>query len=91
MILCSLRLGFISSTRALRDSAIAGSSGACTIFGGSIDGFGRSVGSLLALKETVYVRIPPLLPERSVIEVPIHGLGVHNLFLHLHTRISRRV
>jgi len=42
-------------------------------------------------EKTVYVRIPPMLPdERSVLEVPIHGLGIHNLFLRLHTRISRR-
>jgi len=46
---------------------------------------------IIEAEETVCVRIPPMLPERSVIEVPIHGLGVHNLFLRLHTRISRRV
>ena len=41
-------------------------------------------------EKPVYVRIPPMPPERSVLEVPIHGLGIHNLFLRLHTRISRR-
>ena len=46
---------------------------------------------IIEAEETVCVRIPPLLPERSVFEVPIHGLGVHNLFLRFHTRISRRV
>jgi molecular chaperone DnaJ len=46
---------------------------------------------IIEAEETVCVRIPPMLPERSVIEVSIHGLGVHNLFLRFHTRISRRV
>ena len=45
---------------------------------------------VIEAEKTVYVRIPPMLPERSVLEVPIHGLGIHNLFLRLHTRISRR-
>jgi DnaJ-class molecular chaperone len=39
-------------------------------------------------EKPVYVRIPRMLPERSVIEVPLHGFGIHNLFLRLHTRIS---
>ena len=38
--------------------------------------------------ETVRVRIPPMVPDRTVIEVPIHGLGIHNFFLRLHIRIS---
>ena len=46
---------------------------------------------IIEAEENVCVRIPPMLPERSVIEVPTHGLGIHNLFLRLHTRISHRV
>jgi len=45
---------------------------------------------IIGAEKTVRVRIPPMLPERSVIEVPIHGLGIHNFVLRLHTRISRR-
>ena len=45
---------------------------------------------IIGAEKTVRVRIPPMLQERSVIEVPIHGLGIHNFVLRLHTRISRR-
>lgn len=45
---------------------------------------------IIGAEKTVRVRVPPMLPERSVIEVPIHGLGIHNFVLCLHTRISRR-
>jgi DnaJ-class molecular chaperone len=45
---------------------------------------------IIGAEKTVRVRIPPMLPERSVIEVPIHGLGIHNFVLRLHTRTSRR-
>jgi hypothetical protein len=31
-----------------------------------------------------------MLSERSVIEVSLHGLGIGNLFLRLHTRIWRQ-
>jgi hypothetical protein len=37
---------------------------------------------------TVSVRIPPMVPDRAIIEVPIEGLGVHNFYLRLHIRIS---
>jgi DnaJ-class molecular chaperone len=37
---------------------------------------------------TVPVHIPPMVRDRTVIEVPIEGLGVHNFFLRLHIRIS---
>ena len=39
-------------------------------------------------EETVRVCIPPMVPNRAVIEVPIHGLGIHNFYLRLHIRIS---
>jgi len=40
-------------------------------------------------EETVRVYIPPMVPDRAMIEVPIHGLGIHNFYLRLHIRISR--
>jgi molecular chaperone DnaJ len=40
-------------------------------------------------EETVKVRIPPMVPDRTIIEVPIHGLGVENFYLRLHIRIAR--
>ncbi len=38
--------------------------------------------------ETVVVRIPPLRSHRAILEVPIHGLGIHNLYLRLYLRID---
>jgi molecular chaperone DnaJ len=46
---------------------------------------------IIEAEKPVYVRIPRMLPERSVIEVPLHGLGIHNLFVRLHTRTSRQL
>ena len=45
---------------------------------------------VMEAEKTIYVRITPMLPERSVIDVPLQGLGIHNLFLSLHTRIARQ-
>lgn len=38
--------------------------------------------------ETVSVRIPPMVRDRNVIELPIDGLGIHNFYLRLHIRIA---
>lgn len=38
--------------------------------------------------KTLSVRIPPGVRDRSVIEMPIEGLGIHNFYLRLHIRIS---
>ena len=38
--------------------------------------------------ETVSVHIPPGVRDRSIIELPIEGLGIHNFYLRLHIRIS---
>ena len=40
-------------------------------------------------EKTVRVPIPPMVQSRSIIELPIHGLGIHNFYLRLHIRISR--
>ena len=37
---------------------------------------------------TVSVRMPPMVRDRSVIELPIEGLGIHNFYLRLHIRID---
>jgi DnaJ-class molecular chaperone len=39
-------------------------------------------------EETVNIRIPPMVRDRAVIKVPIHGLGIHNFYLRLHIRIA---
>jgi DnaJ-class molecular chaperone len=40
-------------------------------------------------ERAVRVYIPLMTPDRSVIEVPIHGLGIDNFYLRLQIRISR--
>jgi molecular chaperone DnaJ len=37
---------------------------------------------------TVTVQIPPMVSDRSIIEIPLRGLGIHNFYLRLHIRIS---
>ncbi len=44
---------------------------------------------IIEAEETVRVYIPSKVPDRAIIEVPIHGLGIHNFYLRLHIRISR--
>jgi molecular chaperone DnaJ len=44
---------------------------------------------IIEAEETVRVYIPSKVRDRSIIEVPIHGLGIHNFYLRLHVRISR--
>jgi molecular chaperone DnaJ len=39
-------------------------------------------------EKTVRVPLPPRVSDRTVIEVPIHGLGIHNFYLRLHIRIA---
>lgn len=44
---------------------------------------------IIEQEKTVRVRIPRMVPDRAVTEVPIHGLGIHNFYLRVHMRISR--
>jgi molecular chaperone DnaJ len=39
-------------------------------------------------ERTVNVSIPPHVREGAVFEVPLRGVGIHNLFLRLHVRIA---
>lgn len=39
-------------------------------------------------KRTVGVRLPPMTPDGTVIEVPLEGLGIHNFLLQLRVRIG---
>jgi molecular chaperone DnaJ len=40
-------------------------------------------------ERTVRVYIPSMVPDGTIFELPIHGLGIHNFYLRLHLRISR--
>jgi molecular chaperone DnaJ len=39
-------------------------------------------------EEIVRVRIPPLVRDGTVVEVPIRGLGIHNFYLRLYIRVA---
>jgi molecular chaperone DnaJ len=44
---------------------------------------------MLEEEKTIRIDIPPLVADRTIIEVPIHGLGIHNFYVRLHIRIGR--
>jgi molecular chaperone DnaJ len=44
---------------------------------------------MLEDETTVRIGIPPLVRDRTIIQVPIHGLGIHNFYIRLHLRIGR--
>jgi DnaJ-class molecular chaperone len=39
-------------------------------------------------QQTINVRIPPNVRDGAVFEAPLHGLGIHNLYLRLNIRIT---
>jgi molecular chaperone DnaJ len=43
---------------------------------------------VIATERIVRVTIPPLISPGAVIEGPLHGFGIHNLYLRLHVRIE---
>jgi DnaJ-class molecular chaperone len=42
---------------------------------------------MIEQETTISVRIPPVVRDRTIIEIPLEGLGVHNIFLRLHVRV----
>jgi molecular chaperone DnaJ len=44
---------------------------------------------VIVTERVVRIQIPPLVRPESVIEVPLHGVGIHNLYLRLHVRIEK--
>jgi hypothetical protein len=43
---------------------------------------------LVETEHTVHVRIPPHVREGTMVEVPLHQLGMHNVFVRVHIRIT---
>jgi len=43
---------------------------------------------MLETEELVRVGIPPMAPSRSVYEIPLHGLGIHNFYLRLRVLVE---
>ena len=43
---------------------------------------------VIVTERVVRIQIPPLVRPESVIEVPLYGLGIHNLYLRLHVRME---
>jgi len=39
-------------------------------------------------EETVRIPLPPMVREGTILEVPIRGLGIHNIYLRLYIRIA---
>ena len=40
-------------------------------------------------EKTIHVRIPSMVRDGTVMEIPIRGLGIHNFYLRLHILIAR--
>jgi molecular chaperone DnaJ/curved DNA-binding protein len=43
---------------------------------------------LIEEEESMRVLIPPDVPDGTVMEFPLRGLGVHDFYLRLHIRIA---
>jgi len=43
---------------------------------------------MVETEHTVHVRIPPRVREGTMVEVPLHQLGIHNVFVRVHIRIT---
>ena len=39
-------------------------------------------------EETVKIRIPPMVKDGAIFELPLRDLGIHNLYLRLYIRIG---
>jgi len=39
---------------------------------------------LIETEQIVRIRVPPMVPSGTVFELPLQGLGIHNLYLRLH-------
>ncbi len=42
---------------------------------------------MLGEEETVRIHIPPMVSDYTLVEVPLRGLGIHNLYLRLYIRV----
>jgi DnaJ-class molecular chaperone len=43
---------------------------------------------IVETEHTVHVRLPPQVREGTMVEVPLHQLGIHNVFVRVHIRIT---
>jgi molecular chaperone DnaJ len=41
-------------------------------------------------EELLRVRIPPMAPSGTILEIPLRGLGIHNFYLRLHVVVEAR-
>ena len=44
---------------------------------------------LIEVEAPIEISIPPIRPDKSIIEIPLQRLGIQNFYLSLHMRISR--
>lgn len=65
--------------------------GACHGSGGSWDACESCGGSGLVLEHRpVTIRLPSGVPDGAVLQIPLRGLGIHNMFLEIHLRVRGR-
>jgi molecular chaperone DnaJ len=43
---------------------------------------------LIVAEKIVRIHVPPLVRPESILEMPLHGLGIHNLYLRLYVRVE---
>jgi hypothetical protein len=43
---------------------------------------------MIGEEQTIGVRIPEMVRDGTILEVPISGLGIHNFHIRLHIRIA---
>jgi hypothetical protein len=43
---------------------------------------------LFGTEKIVRIQFPPLVRPESILEVPLHGFNIHNLYLRLYVRIE---
>jgi DnaJ-class molecular chaperone len=43
---------------------------------------------VIVTERIVLIQVPPRVRPESVIEVPLHGVGIYNLYLRLHVRVE---
>jgi len=65
--------------------------GTCHGTGGSWEACASCRGSGLLLEHRpMRIRLPPRVPHGTVLQIPLRGLGVHNMFLEIHILVAGR-
>ena len=82
----ALGAGLILKLPVLRECPVCGGLGGTVFPCMACDRMGR-----LESEAPVRVRIPPMVRDGTVIEVPLEHIGIHNLYLRVHIAIQRDI